>query len=180
MLRTCRKCGSDMVSYGNQGRFRCPHCAKNYLRKWYAKNVAKNYKPINCKCCGKQFNPRFFYSEFCKPYCKFKYLYKTDASFKKKIDESRKKYVMENRDKVRHRKKLWDIKRDPDLRKAYNRRSRLELLDTYVIKKLKDQGIINPSKEIIEQRRLSIKLKRKINEIQRKINTSGSNDNAVR
>lgn len=45
------------------------------------------------------------------------------------------------------------------------------LTDSYVCNQLRKQNILNPTPEMIEQKRLTIKLKRKINEIQRQINT---------
>lgn len=160
MLRTCKKCGGDMVSYGNQGRFRCPHCAKNYLRKWYAKNYkGKDYPIINCKSCGKPYKPFQIKSVCCSDACRDRYKYSIDKDFRKRKLLSGKTWAQKNIVKSRKIKKKWKDN-NPEAIREKARRLIVNLGNCYVAQKLRGQGIKNPPQELIELKRKQLQLKR--------------------
>ncbi len=96
------------------------------------------------------------HKKYCSPKCCKYHFY---CLHKQKIIKRAKKWVQENRDKFLKIKKL-------------NTQRHKEILsDSYVRNIITSNNGIIPDNKIIEQRRLSIKLKRLIHEKQREVNT---------
>lgn len=125
-----------------------------------------------CELCGNEFVAKRVSQKYCSKNCcrtnwsrnnpeKCKESRKKDwLKNRNKRNEANKKRWLKNRNKYSESQKKW---------KLINNDRRKEM-DFYLVGLLKQQGVTNPTPEQIEQKRLAIKIKRKINEIQRQIN----------
>lgn len=204
MNKTCKKCGVERPAtneffHNGSGRYNlkndCKSCRSkqnhNYegrsdsydlfiLNGYLAKRCRSCNEIIPLRCYNRKTRAGLFGRESkCKACVKsvrdyaleYKRYY-TDKSIKKDPQYS-KKYKRNSYLKYQNNPEFRLIANEKV--KIASKKYRDNLNTSYVINQLKKRQIIDPSNEIIEQKRLSLKIKRVINEKQRAINSQGNN-----
>lgn len=130
------------------------NCDKVYLssKRWHCKLCANEWRAIWSKSIDQRHKDVLRQKKYDKKY--------PDKKRDRQI-----KYRKNNREKENLRIRLW-IKNNPDFNKKRQIKECAGLTDCYVKTRLKSTGIKNPTPEIIEQKRLQLKITRKIKQIE--------------
>jgi len=173
----CKDCGIEVLNNRNLTK-RCKECARKNDNKLILIRYHKNkklkgrknpivyYKLINCVGCGIDvIKNRRGNRKYCSKCAKIKRL-EYQRNRRDSIDKTRKcrcgklfKYSESNKTHCSEK-----CQKELLYYKAGIKRELLE--DQYIINRLKRQGLITPTPEIIEQKRMSLKIKRTIKQIQ--------------
>ena len=162
MEKKCTKCGEvkalDLFSNRKTGKdgknSQCKECAKEATREWRLENPEK----------AREATRKWYLKNVEKERERFR---EWRLENPEKVREATRKWRLENPEKARERFRKWRLE-NPEKVREYGREWRDSLSDGYVTSLLKASGlppeIIEDNPEIVELKRLQIKLNRKINQ----------------
>lgn len=170
------KCGKEFISIVKHQRFCCEKC--NAITRYHIKKPKKDLKR-SCKNprCSVEFTPKRDGTIYCSGSCRVMHW---ELNNPDKISVKKRSYSYKERvrkydvsDKGKERKRSWS-KNNPEKIRAKSKKGRAMLSTSYVKRILNQNAHISASEitmDMVEEKRLSIKIKRIINEKQREIHT---------
>lgn len=152
----CKNCGLDFAKKSNNQNYCSLKCSKEkangksklyYLTNKDKINTRKRLNKYIGKCisCGNEFIKSKISHLACSHKC------------------SSANWILLNKEKIRKANSKWRLDNN------YNRRYVDDLFDGYVRNSLNHRGIKNPTNEMIEQKRLQLKITRTIKSIKQKL-----------
>jgi hypothetical protein len=148
-LKVCVQCGKEFQCKSNNDKYCSDYCAIRF--RYYLKR--KDYIK-ECPVCKKNFNTRSSIKKYCSKKCHHK-----TTEYKKYQSDLAKRESSKKLQHLVYKKRLQSGKI-----KEWKKKSIEKLSYGYINEKLKRVGFKNPTDELREQKRLVIKIKRKLKE----------------